>query len=231
VTGQSWPRIAKGRAGEPERFGLLFLSLLAVFWVLGVAPEGEAKRVFVTAMLGGTLLLAFWAADMPMRRLRVAAALVCVWLAGTAVAALAGSGDAVDAATIASAGVLVVVAPPAVVIGIMRGLRRRREVTLAEVLGALSLYLLVGMLFALLYRAIDDLASGGFFTNAVEATLARCLYYSFTTMTTVGYGDLTARTNLGHTLSATEALIGQIYLVTIVAVIVSNLRPGRREPR
>jgi hypothetical protein len=43
------------------------------------------------------------------------------------------------------------------------------------------------------------------------------------------YGDLSARTDLGHTLSATEALIGQIYLVTVVAVIVSNLRPRKRE--
>jgi hypothetical protein len=50
-------------------------------------------------------------------------------------------------------------------------------------------------------------------------------------MTTVGYGDLTARTDFGHALSTTEALIGQIYLVTIVALIVSNLRPARRESR
>ena len=48
-------------------------------------------------------------------------------------------------------------------------------------------------------------------------------------MTTVGYGDFTARTNLGHTLSVTEALIGQIYLVTVVATIVTRLAPRRVE--
>jgi Ion channel len=220
-----------GRASQPERFGLLFVFLLATFWLLGVAPEGDSKRVFVIALLGGTLLLALWSAEMPARRLRAAAAAVGIWVAAVVIAALAGSGDAVDAATAAAAGVLVAFAPPAVIVGITRGLRRRREVTLAEVLGVLCLYLLVGMLFAFVYRAVDDIGSGAFFTNGVEATLARCLYYSFTTMTTVGYGDLTARTNFGHTLSATEALIGQIYLVTIVAVIVSNLRPGGRGPR
>jgi Ion channel len=229
--GQPRLRITHGRASQPERFALLFLSLLVVFWVLGVAPEGDWKRVFVTALLGGTLLLAFWCAEMPNRRLRIAAALVGAWVAAAAVAALAGNGDTVDASTLAAAGVLVALAPAAVVAGIARGLRRRREITLAEALGALCLYLLVGMLFALAYRAIDDIGSGRFFTNGVEATLARCLYYSFTTMTTVGYGDLTARTDFGHTLSATEALIGQIYLVTIVALIVSNLRPARRESR
>ena len=44
-------------------------------------------------------------------------------------------------------------------------------------------------------------------------------------MTTVGYGDFTARSNLGHTLTVTEALLGQIYLVTVVAAIVGRLVP------
>jgi Ion channel len=48
------------------------------------------------------------------------------------------------------------------------------------------------------------------------------------TMTTLGYGDFTARTNLGHTLTVTEALLGQIYLVTVVATIISRLVPRRR---
>jgi hypothetical protein len=113
----------------------------------------------------------------------------------------------------------------------MRGFRRRRVVTLADVLGALCLYLLVGMFFAFVYAAAGQVGSGGFFTGGVEGTLSKCLYYSFTTMTTVGYGDITARTDFGHTVSVTEALIGQIYLVTIVAVIVTNLRPHRDEQR
>ena len=56
----------------------------------------------------------------------------------------------------------------------------------------------------------------------------RYLYFSYSTLTTVGYGDLVARSNLGHTLSAFEALLGQIYLVTVVAVIVTNVVPRRR---
>jgi Ion channel len=72
------------------------------------------------------------------------------------------------------------------------------------------------------YGTIDRFGPG-FFANGASATVSRCLYYSFTTLTTVGYGDLTAATNLGHTLSVTEALMGQIYLVTIVSLIVGNL--------
>jgi uncharacterized membrane protein len=51
------------------------------------------------------------------------------------------------------------------------------------------------------------------------------LYYSFASLTTTGFGDITAATSFGRSVGITEALVGQIYLVTVVAVIVSNLRP------
>jgi hypothetical protein len=84
------------------------------------------------------------------------------------------------------------------------------------------------MLFGFVFGSIDRLGGNPFFAGGQPATVAHCLYYSFTTLTTVGYGDLTARTNLGHTLSVSEALLGQIYLVTIVSLIVANL--GRSRP-
>ena len=93
------------------------------------------------------------------------------------------------------------------------------------VFGVLCLYILLGMSFAFIYGAIGRLA-GRFFAQGSSASVAHCLYFSFTTLTTVGYGDLTAASNLGHTLSVSEALLGQIYLVTVVSLIVGNL--GRR---
>jgi voltage-gated potassium channel Kch len=54
------------------------------------------------------------------------------------------------------------------------------------------------------------------------------VYFSFATLTTVGYGDLTARTDLGRTLAVMEALLGQLHLVTVVSVGVANLVPRRR---
>jgi hypothetical protein len=92
----------------------------------------------------------------------------------------------------------------------------------------LSVYLLIGMFFAFVYGAIDRLGGAPFFAQNVTANASRCLYFSFTTLTTVGYGDLTSRTNLGHTVSVSEALTGQIYLVTVVSLLVANL--GRRRP-
>jgi voltage-gated potassium channel Kch len=92
----------------------------------------------------------------------------------------------------------------------------------------LSLYMLIGMAFGFVYGAIDRFGGDPFFASGDSATVAHCLYFSFTTLATVGYGDFVARTDLGHTLAVSEALIGQIYLVTVVSLIVSNLR---RPPR
>jgi hypothetical protein len=63
----------------------------------------------------------------------------------------------------------------------------------------------------------------------VKATPSDCVYFSFTTLATIGYGDITASGNFGHTLSVTEGLIGQIYLVTIVSLFVGNLGRARVE--
>jgi hypothetical protein len=93
--------------------------------------------------------------------------------------------------------------------------------------GVLCLYLLIGLMFAVAYGAIDEVSDTSFFTNG-STQRDDYLYFSFTTLSTVGYGDLTAATNLGRSLAITEALVGQLYLVTVVAVIVSNLGPAQR---
>jgi voltage-gated potassium channel Kch len=80
------------------------------------------------------------------------------------------------------------------------------------------------MLFGGVFATIDEFGESDFFQNGAHAT-SDFLYFSFATLTTVGYGDFVAQTSLGRSLAITEALIGQIYLVTVVAVIVSNLRP------
>jgi hypothetical protein len=120
---------------------------------------------------------------------------------------------------------LVVLAPYAVALGVYRNLRSTGTVTVTVVAGVLCLYMLFGLFFAFVYIAIQNLGGAPFFANGASAVSSRAVYFSFTTLTTVGYGDYTARTNFGHTLSITEALIGQIYLVTVVAAIVTRLVP------
>jgi len=211
-----------------QRFGLLLGAILAAFAVQGIATPGPWEQVVVSVLLAATLLLALRVADSKPRVMRPALAIVVMVVIASI--AEAAAGDVEGAAPRLANLLLVALAPPAVVVGVVRSLRSRGGVTIEAVFGVLCLYILLGMGFALVYGTIGNL-SGEFFSDGIAATGARCLYFSFTTLTTVGYGDLTAATNLGHTLSVTEALIGQIYLVTIVSVIVSNLRPRARERR
>jgi hypothetical protein len=213
---------ARDGARRRMRYGLLLLALTASFTVEGIA-EGAAAQSLVTTLLGITLLLAFWAADMPRRRLRRAAVPVAVLVVAVDIALIAGEGHTVNGITRLASMALISLAPPTIVVGVLRTLRTERTVTVDVVFGALCLYLLAGMFFAFVYGAIDNLGGSPFFDQGVATTPSRCLYFSFTTLTTVGYGDLTARSNLGHTLAVIEALVGQIYLVTVVATIVGNI--------
>ena len=214
-----------------QRYGMLLLALAATFFFEGVAQSGDLQRAVGTVLIGATLMLALYAAELPSRLLRVAAALILIIVAGVVIASVAGKGTTVTGIAAIANGLLVAVAPPAVVIGVLRNLRATGTVTVTVVAGVLCLYLLVGLFFAFTYIAIQNLGGAPFFSNGAAATSSRSVYFSFITMTTVGYGDFTARTNLGHTLAVGEALLGQIYLVTVVAAIVSRMVPRRALPK
>lgn len=204
-----------------QRYGLLLACLFVLFLVLGIAPSGPWQDSLITALAAATLIFALRAGDVTPR----VTAVVTVLATGVAiaVAVLAAAGAETAAAARVSAGALVCIAPPAIAVGVVRGLRERGGATVQAIMGVLCIYLLMGMFYAFLYGSIDRLGGAPFFNGGASASASDCLYFSFTTLTTVGYGDLTARTDLGHTLAVTESLFGQIYLVTVVAVLVSGL--------
>jgi hypothetical protein len=216
------------RAVQRQRYGLLLITILLSLAVQGIASPGKLQQLVVTALAGATAVLAVRAAGLGPRVVRLAAALTVIMLALSIVRA-AGGGIG-EGAVRAMNALVVALGPPAVAIGVARDLRATGRVRVEAVLGVLSLYMLIGMLFAFTYGAIDQLGGDPFFANGQDATVSHCLYFSFITLGTVGYGDFVARSDLGHTLAVFEALLGQIYLVTIVSVLVSNLgRPARRQ--
>jgi Ion channel len=218
----STPKLASHR----ERYGLLLGAIIVAFAIQGVAEPGKVEEILVSVLLGATLLLALWAADTKPRVMWPATVVVAALILATILEA--ANGNVGGGATRIANALLVGLAPPAIIIGVVRSLRARQAVTLEAVFGVLCVYILLGMFFASVYGTMDRLGGAPFFAGGQEATVARCLYFSFTSLTTAGYGDFTARTNLGHTLSVSEALLGQIYLVTVVSLIVANL--GRSRP-
>jgi len=196
--------------------GWLLGLTLALFLVQGISRPGRVQLVLVTALAGLTLVLAFRAAR---ARPRLIMAVTALAVATVATALLTGDDGAMRLMNAA----VTALGPPAVAISVVRAVRLDGRIRVSAVSGVLALYLLIGMCFSFVYGTLDRLGDTPFFANGATATLSHCLYFSFITMTTVGYGDFTAATDTGHTLSALEALIGQIYLVTIVALIVGNL--------
>ena len=210
---------------RPGPYGLLLSTVLACVAVQGAAPPGDLQQIAVSVLLGASLVLAVRIARVKPGVMRLAVAFALAGVAVNIVKSLGGAfGDGEVRAMNAAVALL---GPPAVATGLLRTLRVTHEVRLEAVSGVLSLYVLLGLLFAFLFGAVDRLGGAPFFADGQPATAAHCLYFSFTTLTTVGYGDFVARTDLGHTLCVFEMLIGQIYLVTVVSLIVSNLRRPR----
>ena len=199
---------------------LIVMSILVVA-LLDVAPFPIPTPI----LFGGTLLYALRTSGVAARLQALAAILV---LGGVAVAigsalltGRTGPASGIDAGV---ATVLVVLTP----VAIARRLISHPAVNISTVAGALCIYLLVGLFFAFLFGFTAAVGLGPFFASTARAEAADYLYYSFSTLTTLGYGDLVAGTTLGRMLSVTEALFGQMYLVTVVALLVSNFGRDRR---
>jgi len=93
------------------------------------------------------------------------------------------------------------------------------------ILGAVCVYLLLGVLWSLLYGLIDTMTPGSF--NGVEQNLAAgqyndMLYFSFVTLTTLGYGDISPASELAKVFVYIEAIVGQFYLAVLVAGLVGS---------
>jgi hypothetical protein len=200
------------------RFGIVLVLLLGTFVFLASSPSGTWTRLIATILQGVTLLAAMSASDASPGLFRIAAVVALVAV-GFAIVSLFSDSSNVHGGVIALSALLVAVTP----VVIANSVRRRGIVDAHTVLAAICVYVLIGMFFAFLYIAIGTIDSGPFFVQTKNATTADYLYFSYVTQTTVGYGDLTAAPGLGRPLAMIEALMGQLYLVTVLALLVSQL--------
>jgi hypothetical protein len=209
------------RLGAPDSYGLLLLLILLQLLLTAIVGEGRLGRVAVTVISGAVALFAFWTSRPHARVLRLATVAIVVAALGGSLALLIRfpTLDGMSRTIIA----LLTAACPVVV---ARRLLRHQRVQRSTILGALCIYLLLGLFFAYLYSALSAIG-GGFFAGQPEASIVDYLYFSYTSLTTVGYGDLTAGGDLGRMLAVSEALMGQLYLVTVVALLVGNIGRDR----
>jgi hypothetical protein len=201
------------------QYGWVLLLLGATFVVMAAGPPDAWTRVLTVFLQGLTLLAALLASRVSRRRFRIAA-IVSLLALLAAVTSVSVSTATEPSGVFFLLDILLVATVPVV---IARALWQRKIIDIQTVLGAVCIYVLLGMMFAFVYAAINALDSSPFFVQTAHATTPDFLYFSFVTQTTVGYGDFTAAADLGRALAVLEALTGQLYLVTVIAVLVSRL--------
>jgi hypothetical protein len=218
--GHPGSRVARIRASHS--YGLVLALIVAVFVFMSVAPNSPWADSTLVLLESATLVTALWTSGVARADSMISLALVAS-AAASAVALLIFGGNVFAALVGLLSGLLAVATIATVALGVVD----QGEANVRAVTGAICVYVLIGIVFVYLYGVIAVLGTGDFFAQGTDGTRSLRLYFSFVTLATLGYGDYTAAGELGRTLAIVEALFGQLYLVTVIAVLVSRMR-GRR---
>jgi Ion channel len=209
---------------SPNRYGLVLLLILLTYVLSVTLTEGRVLSIVVAVQIA-TIWVVLRASE-SRRRLRLIAGLFTVLSALVAILNLFIPDQVGEQGFMALVSALLYLAAP---FSIIRHLVLRRTVDRETMLGAIAAYLMIGMSFAFSYRALGAIQEGLFFGASGDGTFPQDLFFSFTTLTTTGYGNLIPADNPGQSFAVLEMLIGQLFLVTAVAKVVSAWQPRRRE--
>jgi hypothetical protein len=175
---------------------------------------------------GVGLLAALSAARMPREVLRVAAIFVVVAATASIVSMTVVGSDATTAGWL----VLTIFAF-CVPWAVLAALRDSHTVDVQTVFGAIAVYLVIGIVFALVMTLAARFSGTPYFAQGSDGTMSQRIYFSYVTLATLGYGDLTPATGPGRLISILESIIGNLYLVTAVSLVVSRIGTSRRRPQ
>ena len=215
-------RIVRRRASHSH--GTVLLLIVATFFFAATASDASWTSSVLVLLESLTLVAALWTSGLAKLDSPLSLGFLLIAL-GLAVANLLATSNGLTGAVSIVSGGLVLGIAFVIAVSVMS----EREVNGQSVIGAICIYLLLGLMFLFLYGAVAVLGSGPFFAQGMDGSRALRLYFSYVTLATLGYGDYTPRTSLGHTMAVVEALLGQLYLVTVVALLVARMRT-RREP-
>ena len=212
-------RLRRSKPRSERYFFLLGLLLIDVC-VIGLAGSGRWATFFYAPITAASLLLALRTSEARRTTMRIA------WVAAV-VAVVASAGVAITGSSHLTGYVyfmlfaLLLMSP----LAIGRRILMSRQVTLRLLIAAICVYLMIGLLFTFVYLGVDGVHPD-FFAQGVQKDPSIYLYFSFITMTTVGFGDFTPGYSVPRVLVVFEAMLGQVFLVTAVARLVSLYSSG-----
>lgn len=211
------------RRRDRGRFAPVLLATLVTIASAVALPEEPWAATVLALLQGGTLWLAFLASGAS-RRLIVIGIVVSV--IATVVAAVASS--EATGVTSAFAPLVSLVLIAAAIGAILRHLLSMERISRSAVGGVLTVYLLIGLFFAYTYAVVGAVEDAPPLKGQDTIDLSAEVYFAYITLATVGYGDLVPANDVVRGLAITEALVGQLYLVSVVALVIGNIgRPTR----
>jgi len=204
-----------------DAFGLVLLLVLLIYVLASVISNRGWPAVLLTATMGATSVVALTSSQArPTFVHRVLwLAVLAVLLA--AVSAITGGRHWISAANFINICLLTVA-----MAAVLRRVLTSETVSSRTIGGAISVYASLGLLFTWAYGLVDRIEGGGFFGQVAGIQGSDFLFFSYTTLTTTGYGDLVPAGQVGRMLSGLEMMLGQVFLVTLVAGLVSLWKPG-----
>ena len=218
---QWWRRLARAFVST-DSYGLVLLLVIVTYVVSVSVDEARAASIVLVVQLATVWLTLRTSEARPIVR-RIADIVLVLAAVVTILSFFVHQQGTQLGGIFAVSCLLYLIAP----FSIVRHLMIRREIDIQALLGAVSAYLLIGMFFAYAYQAAGELGSVPFFGSAGHGSLSEDLFFSFVTMTTVGYGNLVPAANPGQTLAVLEAVTGQLFLIVAVGKIISGLQPRR----
>lgn len=214
---------AEAKPGFSDSFGLVLVFLVASYFINAAVGDQAYGRILTLLSLAATTWLALRASQFEHRLPRIWPIAI---MGAAVVGAVVGAGAGEEIAKLISFtlnAILVVVAPVAIV----RRLVHHHIVNAETFYASICVYLMIAMFFASAYPIVSWVYGAPFFAQEATPTQTDYLYFSLVTITTTGYGDLTAQSQVGRLLAMTEAVIGQLYLITVVAMVVQNFGRAR----
>ncbi len=217
-----------------DSYGLLFVLLIIDYVLLSLVDSGRWGGLIRGVAIAVTVLFAVRTSDAHRSVLRLAQAAVVLALGAGVVQAVA-SGRREGGVAFLVLTLLLMITP----VVVLRRVMPKPTVDIETLFAAIDVYIMIGLIFAMLYIGISHVATAPFFAQSGYHAPSDYVYFSFITLTTVGFGDLTPYTDVARSVVVMEALLGQIFLVTLVARLVAlySSQPSRgtaflrRDPR
>lgn len=204
-----------------DAFGLVLGLVVTTFILASLIANIGWGSVLIMAATGATSIVALTSSHAPPRYVHAAIYLSALSMLLAIVGAISGADVWLDLGATVQV-FLLAVATASVLIRVVTSV----EVNARTILGAISVYMSLGLLFGFAYEAIGRVQDTPFFNGEPVLHHGDYLFFSYTTLTTTGYGDLVPAGQPGEMIATFEMLIGQIFLVTLVAGLVSLWRPG-----